>query len=344
MMVNAVRIAGVLILTVVLGAPVRAWSEEFFTGKTIRFIVGYSPGGTFDAYTRTIARHFTKYVPGNPAIIVENMTGAAGIIAANHIYNRVKPDGLTIGAWATPLVLQHIMGNDAVQFDGRKFGYLGVPSPYETVCTFNEKSGIAKMDDWVTSKRPVKIAGIGPGTAPSDVPKLLQAALGLPMEVLDGYKGGADARLALESGEVDGYCGSWTNVETSWRSQYESGKIRAVLQVTLKSNPKYEHVPLAIKYANSDEARDLLKIADNAHGAQFPYSVPPGTPKDRLEILQKAFVQTLKDKEFLAEATKAKLDIDVIDGPMFTKTVASLYEAKPATVARLKEVLVPKKK
>jgi tripartite-type tricarboxylate transporter receptor subunit TctC len=331
-------------LILVISGPVGAQSQDFFKGQTIRFIVGYTAGGTFDLYTRTIARHFNRYVPGNPTIIVENMTGAGGIIAANHLYNRVKADGLTIGAWATPLVLQHIMGNDAVQFDGRKFGYVGVPSPYETVCVFNEKSGIAKMDDWIASKRPQKIAGIGPGTAPSDIPKLLQAALGLPMEVLDGYKGGADARLALESGEVDGYCGSWTNVETSWKTQYESGKIRAVLQVMLKSNPKYEHVPLAIKYAKTDDARELLKIADNAHGAQFPYSVPPGTPKERLEILQKAFVQTLKDKEFLAEATKAKLDIDVIDGPTFTKTVASLYDAKPATVAKLKEVLVPKKK
>ena len=123
------------------------------------------------------------------------MTGAGGLIAANHLYNRVKPDGLTIGAWASPLVLQHIMGNEAAQFDGRKFGYLGIPSPYDTVCTFNQQSGITKMDDWINAKRPQKISAIGPGTSTSDIPKLLKAALNLPMDVIDGYKGGADARL-----------------------------------------------------------------------------------------------------------------------------------------------------
>lgn len=335
-----------LVLLPLLGAARTApgaEAQEFFKDKTMHFIVGYSPGGSFDLYTRTIARHFSKHVPGNPATIVENMTGAGGIIAANHLYNRVKPDGLTIGAWAAPLVLQHIMGNPAVQFDGRKFGYLGVPSPYDTVCTFNEKSGIATMADWFAAKRAMKISSIGPGTSTSDIPKLMKAALNLPLEVIDGYKGGADARLAVENGEVDGYCGSWQTVETVWRSAFESGKIRAVVQATLKSHPKHTNVPLAISYARTDEAKELLRVADSAHGAQFPYTVPPGTPKDRLELLQRAFVQTLNDKEFLAEAQKAKLDIEVIDGPTIAKTLASLYEVKPATVAKLKEILLPRK-
>ena len=172
-------------------------AQDFYKDKTIRFIVGYSPGGSFDLYTRVIARHFSKHVPGNPTTIVENMTGAGGIIAANNLYNIAKPDGLTIGAWAAPLVLQQIMGNEAAKFDGRKFGYLGVPSPYDTVCTFNDKSGIANMNDWFAAKRPMKISSIGPGTSTSDIPKLLKAALNLPLEVLDGYKGGADAGWRL---------------------------------------------------------------------------------------------------------------------------------------------------
>ena len=320
-----------------------AQTQDFYKDKTIRFIVGYSPGGSFDLYTRVIARHFPKHVPGNPTTIVENMTGAGGIIAANNLYNVAKPDGLTIGAWAAPLVLQQIMGNEAAKFDGRKFGYLGVPSPYDTVCTFNDKSGIASMNDWFAAKRPMKISSIGPGTSTSDIPKLLKAALNLPLEVLDGYKGGADARLAVESGEVDGYCGSWQTVETVWRSAYESGKIRAILQASLEPYSKYKEVPLAISYAKTDVARHLVTVADSAHGAQFPYTVPPGVPKDRLEILQKGFVSTLKDPELLAEATKSKLDIEVIDGPTIAKKLGLLYELQPAVIAKLKEVLLPKK-
>ncbi|MGH7929644.1 MAG: hypothetical protein ACREQV_17825, partial [Candidatus Binatia bacterium] len=268
---------------------------------------------------------------------------AGGIIAANHLYNIAKPDGLTVGAWAAPLELQQIMGNEAVQFDARKFGYLGVPSPYDTVCTFNDKSGVAKMNDWVSAKRPMKISSIGPGTSTSDIPKLLKAALKLPLDVIEGYKGGAGARLAVESGEVDGYCGSWQTVETVWRSAYESGKIHAVLQATLKSHPKYEQIPLAINYAKTDLARQLITVADSAHGAQFPYTVPPGMPKDRLELLQAAFVNTLKDAEFLAEAKKSKLDIEVIDGPSIAKKLAALFDLRPDVVAQMKEILLPKK-
>lgn len=328
---------------ILAGGVLPVGAQDFYKDKTIRFIVGYSPGGSFDLYTRVIGRHFAKHVPGNPTVIVENMTGAGGIIAANHLYNRAAPDGLTIGAWAAPLVLQHIMGNDAVKFDGRKFGYLGVPSPYDTVCTFNQKSGISSVNDWINSKRPMKMSAIGPGTSTSDIPKLLKVALNLPMDVLDGYKGGAGARLAVESAEVDGYCGSWQTVETVWRGAYESGKIRPVLQATLQSHPKYRHIPIAIDYAKTDLARQLVTVADSAHGAQFPYTVPPGTPKDRLETLQRAFVATLKDPEFTAEAKKSKLDIEVIDGPTIAKRLGSLYDLQPAAIAKLKEVLLPKR-
>ena len=321
-----------------------AVNAQDYKDKTLTIIVGYSPGGSFDLYARVLARYIGRYLPGNPTRIVENMTGAGGMIAANHLYNRVKPDGLTIGAWASPLVLQHIMGNEAAQFDGRRFGYLGIPSEYDTVCTFNQKSGITKMDDWVNAKRPQKISTIGPGTSTSDIPKLLKAALNLPMDVIDGYKGGADARLAVESGEVDGYCGSWGTVETVWRSAYESKKIIPVLQATLKPNPKYNQTPVAMNFAKTEESRELLKIADDVHGAQFPFSVPPGMAKDRLDLLQRAFLRSFKDPDLVAEAKKAQLDIGPVDGPTVTKTLTGLYDLKPATVARLKDILLPKKK
>ncbi len=331
------------LIALVVGGGSSGRAQDYYKDKTLTIVVGYSPGGSFDLYARVLARYIGRALPGNPTRVVENMTGAGGLIAANHLYNRVKPDGFTIGAWAAPLVLQQIMGNDAAQFDGRKFGYLGVPSPYDTVCTFNQKSGITKMDDWINAKRPQKIAAIGPGTSTSDIPKLLKAALNLPIDVIDGYKGGADARLAVESGEVDGYCGSWGTVETVWRSAYESKKIVPVLQASLTSPAKYKQVPVAISYAKSDEARELLKVADNAHGAQFVFSVPPGMAKERLEMLQSAFVKTFKNPDLIAEAKKSQLDIDPVNGPTVTKTLTNLYNLKPATVAKLREILLPKR-
>jgi tripartite-type tricarboxylate transporter receptor subunit TctC len=340
---KGLSIAGLGLSTVLFCAKSAVSQESFYKDKTIRFVVGYSAGGSFDVYSRLIARHFGRRVAGNPTVIVENMTGAGGIIAANYIFNQAKPDGLTVGAWAAPLILQHVMGNEATKFDGRKFGYLGVPSPYDTLCTFNAQSGIKAVEDWAAAKRPMKISSIGPGTSTSDVPKLLQAALGLPMQVVEGYKGGADARVAVEAGEVDGYCGSWQTVKTVWRGAFESGKIRPVLLATLKPHPDLKDVPLAIKYAKTEEARVMLRVADSAHGAQFPYSVPPGVEKERLAVLQKAFLDALKDPALLAEAKKSDLDIDAIDGPTTAKTFAGLYDIDAATLAKLKAILVPKK-
>src|SRR5574341_1260183 len=291
-----------------------AQGQDVFKDKTLTFIVGYSPGGTYDQYTRLIARHISKYLPGNPTRIVENMPGAGGIIAANHLYNRAKPDGLTIAAWASPLILQQIMGNEAIKFDGRKVGWVGIPAPYDTACHFNKESGIRSMEDWINAKRPIKIGSIGPGTSLSDVPKLLKAALNLPLEMVEGYKGGAEARLAVENGEVDGLCASWQATKVSWRSQMESGKIRVVLQATFKSHPDLKNVPLAISYAKTEEAKTLLRVADNVHVYQFPYSIAPGTPAERLQLLQQAFVKTFRDRELIAEANKAQLEVEPIDG------------------------------
>jgi tripartite-type tricarboxylate transporter receptor subunit TctC len=330
-----------VLTTIAFGASARA--QDFFKDKTLTFIVGYSPGGTYDQYTRLIARHINKYISGNPTRIVENMPGAGGIIAANHLYNRVKPDGLTIGAWASPLILQQIMGNDAIKFDGRKVGWLGVPGPYDTACHFNSQSGIKTIDDWFAAKRPVKIGSIGPGTSLSDIPKLLKAALHLPIEMVEGYKGGAEARLAVESGEVDGLCASWQATKVTWRSQMEAGKIHVVLQATLKSHPDLKRVPLAISFAKTEEAKTLLRVADNVHAYQFPYSVPPGAPPDRLQILQQAFVKTLRDRDLLAEAKKADLEIQPVDGPTTAKIFNSLYDLDPVLIAKLKEILVPKR-
>lgn len=325
------------------GLVTLAQPQDVYRDKTLTFIVGYSPGGTYDQYTRLIARHIGKYLPGNPTRIVENMPGAGGIIAANHLYNRVKPDGLTIAAWASPLILQHVMGNDAIKIDGRKVGWIGIPGPYDTACHFNQASGIRNMDDWVNSKRPLKISSIGPGTSLSDVPKLLKAALNLPLEMVEGYKGGAEARLAVESGEVDGLCASWQATKVSWRSQINAGKIRVVLQATLKSHPDLKTIPLAINYAKTDQARTLLRVADNVHAYQFPYSVSPGTPPERLKILQQAFMKTMRDKDLAAEAKKADLEVAPVDGPTTAKTFASLYELSPTLIAQLKEILIPKR-
>ncbi|MDH3445998.1 MAG: tripartite tricarboxylate transporter substrate-binding protein [Deltaproteobacteria bacterium] len=330
-----------ILLTIVLTGSVRG--DDFFKGKTIDFVVAYSAGGSFDAYARLIARHIGKHIPGAPNTLVRNMTGAAGMLAANDLYHRAEPDGLTIGAFASPLILQHAMGNQAAQFDGRKFEWLGVPVPNHTVCSLRVDTGIKTVDDWYGYKQPVKIAAIGPGTSTSDVPKMIQVATGLPIDVIDGYRGGANARLAVESGEVNGYCGGWGTVRSIWRSALKEGKIRVVLQGTLKPHPELKDVPLALDHAKSEEGRRLLTVIDNSHRPQFPFSLSPGVPKDRVSILQKAFMDTLRDPAAVAEADKLKLEIEPIDADETKELITSPYELPNNMIAKLKAILVPKR-
>jgi tripartite-type tricarboxylate transporter receptor subunit TctC len=325
-----------------LAAMPQASADDFYKGKTLTFVVGFAPGGGFDTYTRLIARHFAKHVPGNPTVVVENRTGAGSLIAANYLYNQAPRDGTVIGNWIGPLVLQQVLGNKAAKFDGRKFGWLGVPTPDTGVCALTKASGINTIDDWLKSKRPIKIGTTAPGSTTDDVPKLLQAALGLPMNLVQGYKGTSRIRLAAEAGEVDGGCWAWESIKPTWASGLKSGDVKIVLQSVEKPHPDLKNVPLAINYAKNDEARALLGIAKGVYsqGAR-PFTVPPEVPADRLKLLQKAFMDTLRDPELLKEAEKSKIDIDPTDGPTIAKLMSGLYELDPAFKTRLAKLLIP---
>jgi tripartite-type tricarboxylate transporter receptor subunit TctC len=328
-----------------LAAEPRATADEFYKGKTVTFVVGFSAGGGFDTYTRLIARHFGKHVPGNPTVVVENRTGAGSLIAANYIFNQAPKDGTVIGNWIGPLVLQQVLGNKAAKLDGRKFGWLGVPTPDSGVCALTKASGIHTMDDWLKSTRPIKIGATAPGSTTDDVPKLVQAALDLPMKLVSGYGGTSKVRLAAEAGEVDGGCWAWESIKPTWAKGLQSGEVKIILQTTEKSHPDLKNVPLATQYAKTDEARALLRVAYGPYsqGAR-PYTVPPGVPHDRLQLLQKAFMETLRDPDLLKEAEKSKVDIDPIDGPTVAKLMADLYELNPAFKSKLSELLIPGKK
>lgn len=317
--------------------------EEFYKGKTIQFIVGGSAGGGYDTYTRLIARYFAKYVPGNPSTVVQNMPGAAMLIAANHIFNSAPRDGTVIGHWSGPLILQHLMGNPAVQFDGRKFGWMGMPTPDSLVCIMTDRSGIKTAEDWRKAKKPVKLGAIGPGTSGTDDTKLLAAATGFPLQLVEGYKGTADIRIAAEQGELDGTCAfGWQSAKVTWANTLGAGQVHVVLQTMPESHPELKNVPLAMDYAKTEEGKKLLRIARDLYGKQRLYSLPPQVPEQRVRILQKAFISTLKDPQLLAEAEKAKLEIDPIDGPGIEKMVSGLYEIEPAILNQVKQILQAK--
>lgn len=328
----------------VFGVLPPAHSQDFFKGKTIHIIVGFAAGGGFDTYSRVIARHLGKQIPGNPTIIVENMGGAGSLLAANHIYGRAKPDGLTIGNFIGSLVLQQLFGTKGIEFDARKFEWIGVPVQDMTACALTKASGITSLNKWFAAKEPVKIGGEAPGANDSDVPRVLKVALGLPIQLIEGYKGTSQIRLAAEAGEIAGGCWTWESIKVTWRKGLESGEVNVVLQVNPERFPELSNVPNAIEYAKSEEARQLLRtgIHDSAAILRV-YALPPGTPRDRVELLRKAFMATMKDPEFLGEMNKSQLGINPLPGNAVEKIVAGIFKLQPAQVVRIKEVLMPPK-
>ena len=330
-----------VILSFLLTAASASAQDGFYRGKTVRIIVGASAGGGYDTYSRTIARHIGKHIPGNPTFVVENMPGAGFLISANYMYKVAKPDGLTIGHFIGGLFLQQLLGKPGIEFDAAKFEYIGVPTQDNYVIGVSKKNaGISTMDQWMKSKTVVKLGGVGAGSATDDIPKVLMATIGLPAQIVSGYKGTADVRLAYNSGEVQGVCNAWQSFSATWPNELKSGDLAIVLQTTAKSHPELSKVPLAISYAKTDEAKNLIRSLVHSVGpAARPYLLPPGTPKDRLMTLRKAFMDTMKDPEFLADAKKAKLDITPLDGAELESNVKEVFNLDPKLIPRAKEIL-----
>jgi tripartite-type tricarboxylate transporter receptor subunit TctC len=311
-----------------------------FEGRTIRIVVGFTAGGGFDTYSRALARHLGKHLAGKPAVIVENMPGAASLIAANTVYKAARPDGLTIVNFHGNQLVGQLLGREGIEFDARKFVWLGVPVRDNVVCALTRASGIGTVEQWMAARTPVKLGGVGPGDTTHDTARVLQAALGLPIQLVRGYKGTAEIRLAAESGEVAGGCWQWESVKVTWRKALDAGEIAIVLQATAKPLPELPRVPLALDLARTEDARQLVRAAVIVPSAiSRLYAVAPGTPPDRVQALRAAFLETVRDPEFLADARQAKLDVDPIPGEELAGLVEELFRLDPAIVAKLREIL-----
>jgi tripartite-type tricarboxylate transporter receptor subunit TctC len=318
-------------------------ADDFYKGKTIRAIVGGTAGGGFDVYTRAMTRYMGKHIPGNPAIFVENMTGAATRIAAKYIHSAAKPDGLTFGIFNGYLILSQVLDPKGFDFNMREFEWLGVPIQDNVVCALRKESGIANIDQWFAAKTPVKIGGLGPGNSTSDVPRVVKATLNLPIQLVEGYKGTADVRLAADGGELHGGCWAWESVRVTWRKALETGDVYPILQVTSKKQPDLPNVPLALDLAKSDEARQLIRAGGIQPGAiTRVYVTSPKAPNDRVQTLRKAFADTLRDPDFLAEAKKVQLDVNPLTGEEVKAVVDGLFKLDPSLVAKLSNILTVK--
>jgi tripartite-type tricarboxylate transporter receptor subunit TctC len=262
------------------------------------------------------------------------------MISANYTYKAARPDGLTIGHFIGGLFLQQLLGKPGIEFDAAKFQYVGVPGQDNFVIGVAKATGLNDIESWMASKQVVKFGGVASGSGSDDIPNILKATLGLPIQLVSGYKGTADVRLAFNSGEVAGLSNSWESTKSTWRKELESGDLKLILQATLKPHPEFPKLPMALSYAKTDEAKRLISTVARVHGPTVrPYVLPPNTPADRVQLIRKAFMDTMKDPEFLAEAKKANLDINPDDGATLEQNVKEILKLEPALVAKLKEIL-----
>ena len=340
-MLKRVALAFLVTTAVLMPMLASAAEESFFRGKTVRINVGYAAGGGFDTYSRAVSRHLGKFIPGQPTVVVDNVPGAGGLIVANQLYKVAKPDGLTVGHFIGSLLMGQVLGQKGIEFDARKFEYVASPTRSYSVCVFTKASGITTLEQWMAARTPPKLGGVATGTTVPDNMIRVLKTLGLPVQLVTGYKGTADIRLASESGELAGSCWGWTSIRSTWRKAIESGEVSIVLQGAPAPSPELPAVPLVMNLARTEEARRLVQAAIHDDSVTvYQWALPPGTPKDRVHTLRKAFLDTLKDPEFLAEAQKARLDIDPVSGEEIEKVVAGLFKLDPTLVARLREVLL----
>ena len=318
-------------------------ADDFYKGKTVRVIVGGTAGGGFDVYTRAMTRHMGKHILGHPNFVVENMTGAATRIAAKYLHSAAKPDGLTFGIFNGYLILSQVLDPKGFDFNLRQFEWLGVPIQDNVACVLRKEAGITNIDQWMAAKTPIKMGGLGPGNSTSDAVRVVKATLNLPIQLVEGYKGTADIRLAADAGELQGACWAWESIRATWTKALQTGDAIPLVQVTAKRQPDLPNVPLALELAKTEEAKQIIRAGGIAPSAVTRvYVTTPKTPKDRVDILRKAFANTLKDPEFLLEAKKAGLEVNPLDGEEVKKVVDSLFALNPQIVAKLSSILTVK--
>lgn len=293
-----------------------ATDQHTFAGKTIRIIVAFGPGGSYDLHARLVARHLGRFLPGRPDVVVENKPGAGGAVAANYLANVAAADGLTIGH------LVETSAADAVQsglLD--RLILLGSPGPSIPVMVFSKRSGITTIDDWRRAAVPPRIGSSGPRAQSFVVPRIAQVALGLPMRIISGYAGSAEIRLALETGEADAICLSWDAFQTVFGT---ASGAKAVLRFSSTPLPDVD-APDAMALAPDQRARDLLEtgVYSITALARF-YALPPGVPADRVALLREGFQRTWADREFLAAAGAAGLVISPVEPKILEETLRTL--------------------
>jgi tripartite-type tricarboxylate transporter receptor subunit TctC len=319
---------------------------EFYKGKNVDLLIGYSVGGGYDIYARLIARHMPKYIPGNPSMIVSNMPGAGSNAAVAHIYNVAPKDGTFIGAPQNSAIMDALfdatLGNARrLRHDATKLIHIGSATTDHYVCIARSDAPIKTFKQALTEE--FMIGASQPGTSTRDYPAMLNNTTGAKIKQVSGYPGTREITLAIEKNEVHGLCGfSWSSLQAQKPDWIKSGFIRVIVQEHDKGNPEINKmgVPLAVDFATSPENRKIMELIYSSETFGRPYLMAPDVPADRIAALRKAFMETMQDKELLADAQRIGLAIDPISGEDLQKLAADIFATPAPFVEKVKDALI----
>jgi len=323
--------------------PALGQGAEFYKGKQVDLYIGYSVGGGYDIYARLLARHMGKHLPGKPVVVPKNMDGAGSLRLANWLYQAGPRDGTAFGTIGRGIAFDPLLGGQGAQFKATEYGWIGSANDEVSVCVAWSKTGITRIEELYS--RELIVGGTG-ATADTDLfPRVMNGVLGTRFRLVSGYPGGNDITLAMERGEVDGRCGwSWSSVKTNHPQWVKDGTLRLLVQLALAKHADLPDVPLVMDLVKTEEQKALLRLVFARQVMGRPFLAPPGVPKERLALLRKAFLETMQDKAFLAEAQKLNLEITPVSGEKVQELVAEMYRTPPEILAKALEVYADKKK
>ena len=333
-------ILSLIALVSALPRPARAQSAvaDFYRGRTINLIVGYSAGGGYDTYARLLARYIGRHIPGNPQIVVQNMPGAGSLKAANYLYNVAPKDGATIGMFSRGMAMEPLIGASPTQFDAAKFTWLGSGTSEVSVFVTWHASGIKTWQDMLS--KTFTVGGEGSGSDPDIYSALLKSAFGVKLKLISGYPGTSEVALAIERGEVDARASwSWSSLKTVKPEWIAEKKVYLPLQLNLTRSPELPDVPLLLDFATSERQRQMLMLVLSRQDMGRPFMAPPGIPDDRKAALRQAFDATMRDAEFLAEAKRRKQEVHPVSGAAIDALIAELYATPKDVVAETRKTI-----
>jgi len=329
-------IAFALVLAATATAAERAYAQDFYKGKTIHILAGFSPGGGYDVNARVLARHLGRHVPGNPTIVVQNMPGAGSLNAVQYLNNTAAKDGTVINTFNFGAIGEARLSPDRIKIDFRKFNWIGSISQDLTVCYVWHALGVKTLAELV--KRPkVHYGSTGAGSSSDLNQRILKNIFGVKLQQVGGYPGSAEQRIAIERGELDGDCGAWSSIPVEW---IEGNKINPVIKSSPATAPDMPpDVPFSIEIAPSERARQIMQLLLSSNQLGRPFIASAAVPAERVRILREAFAATVKDPAFIADAHKIRLPISPIVGAAAAKVVDDIYAIPAEIVEAAKAVM-----